>query len=137
MSDSVFSMDDIRVSEGDDKLVNATKAVLHQVKDVETALFCLKPGGAVKAHSHSDVWDLFIGVSGTGSITFIENDQLSVTAMKEWSFCAMPPNVVHEVRNLSDTDDLMFLLLHTPWEGYDFIPSKLIEAAEVKDVEKG
>lgn len=125
MSDAVFSIADVRKPNGDDKHTLATKAVIHQVPDAETSLFKVKPGGAVKAHSHTDVWDLFIGVAGTGTISYVVKDEQKVTPMNEWSFCAMPPNVVHEVRNTSDTDDLMFLLIHAPWDGYDFIPGAL------------
>jgi quercetin dioxygenase-like cupin family protein len=117
----VVAVPDVTLALGEAKHQNSNKAILHQVPDAETSLFRVKPGGKVKSHLHQKVWDLFFGVSGDGEIHYVENGEKKVATLTTGSFCAMPPNVVHEVRNVGETSDMLFILVHSPWEGYDFV----------------
>jgi len=104
---------------------NCSKAVIHQVNDAETSLFSVNPGEKLAPHYHSKTWDLFFVVSGTGEIHFKGPDGTAGTVpMPERAFCAMPPGYEHEVCNLSKTEPFSFLLIHAPWEGYDFVRTR-------------
>ncbi|TCT06761.1 cupin domain-containing protein [Aquabacter spiritensis] len=118
----VVSVSDVTQVQGESKHQLSSKAVLHQVPDAETSLFRVKPGGRIKSHYHQKVWDLFFGVQGDGVVHYTEDGEARTAPLRTGSFCAMPPNVVHEVRNASETDDMLFLLIHSPWEGYDHVP---------------
>ncbi len=118
----VVSFPDITSVEGESKHQLSSKAILHQVPDAETSLFRVKPGGRIKSHYHNKVWDLFFGVSGSGEIAYVEDGEERRTPFGAGSFCAMPPGVVHEVRNLAADTELLFVLVHAPWEGYDHVP---------------
>jgi mannose-6-phosphate isomerase-like protein (cupin superfamily) len=68
------------------------------------------------------VFDLFIGISGCSDITYEGQQGDGLVRLKANSFCSMPPGVRHEVRNTSTTEDAVFLVIHAPNAGYDFIP---------------
>ncbi len=123
----VVSFPDVTSVAGESKHQLSSKAILHQVPDAETSLFRVKPGGRIKSHYHQKVWDLFFGVSGSGEIVYVEGGEERRTPFGAGSFCAMPPNVVHEVRNLGGDTELLFILVHAPWEGYDHVPVRAPE----------
>lgn len=123
----VVAVEDVTAVPGESKHQLSSKAILHQVPDAETSLFRVKPGGRIKSHYHQKVWDLFICVSGVGEIAYVEGGKETTTPFRTHSFCAMPPNVTHEVRNLGSEDDLEFILVHAPWEGYDHVPVRAAE----------
>jgi mannose-6-phosphate isomerase-like protein (cupin superfamily) len=123
----VVAYADVAAVPGESKHQLSSKAILHQVPDAETSLFRVKPGGRIKSHYHQKVWDLFIGITGVGEIVYIENGRECRTPFTVNSFCAMPPNVTHEVRNLGSDTDLEFILVHAPWEGYDHVPVRAPE----------
>ena len=127
MTYKVVSVANIRGASGNSAHQLTSKAVLHQVPDAETALFRVKPGGRIKSHLHQKVWDLFFGVAGDGVIAYTEDGVEHLAPLKAGAFCAMPPMVVHEVRNLSETEDVLFVLVHAPWQGYDHVPTKMNE----------
>jgi mannose-6-phosphate isomerase-like protein (cupin superfamily) len=129
MKHDVVCVPDIRQARGNDAHQLTSKAVLHQVEDAETSLFRVKPGGRIKSHRHNAVWDLFLGVSGDGVIAYIIDGVEHLTPLRAGAFCAMPPLVTHEVRNLSETDEVLFVLVHAPWKGYDHIPTRMDEVA--------
>ncbi len=95
------------------------KSILHAHDDCETSVFHLAPGGGVPVHLHSRVFDLFVGVEGDIEITYEGQQGSAVVKLKPGAFCAMPPGVRHEVRNVSATAHAKFLLVHAPNKGYD------------------
>jgi mannose-6-phosphate isomerase-like protein (cupin superfamily) len=123
----VVSFPDMLSAKGESKHQLSSKAILHQVPDAETSLFRVKPGGRIKSHYHNKVWDLFFGVAGDGEIAYIEDGQERRTPFAAGSFCAMPAGVTHEVRNLAADTELLFVLVHAPWEGYDHVPVRSAE----------
>jgi mannose-6-phosphate isomerase-like protein (cupin superfamily) len=114
---------DISALAGDPVHTSSSKALVHQVDAAETSLFRVRPGGRIAAHVHSKVWDLFIGVSGEGEIEYQDDGGTKRVDLLSNSFCGMPPGVKHEVRNRSDSYELVFILIHAPYEGYDHVPS--------------
>ena len=128
MTYKVVSVANIRESSGSSAHQLTSKAVLHQVPDAETSLFRVKPGGRIKSHLHHKVWDLFFGVAGRGVIAYTEDGIDHLAPLTAGAFCAMPPMVTHEVRNMSETEDVLFVLVHAPWEGYDHVPTSKLEA---------
>jgi mannose-6-phosphate isomerase-like protein (cupin superfamily) len=100
---------------------NCSKAVLHQVPESETSLFSVNPGEKLASHLHTRTWDLFFVVSGLGEIRYRGEEGVTTIPMPARAFCAMPPGYEHEVCNLSPTEPFSFLLIHAPWQGYDFV----------------
>ena len=88
----------------------------------ESSVFRVRPGGFVPTHLHSRVYDVFVGVQGQVDITYEGQQGDGVFALKQGGLCSMPPGVRHEVRNNSKVDDAVFILIHAPNAGYDFVP---------------
>lgn len=119
---SVTIVEDITAVAGEARHAGCTKAVLSEHGAEQSAVFRLGPGGVIQTHLHSRVFDLFVGVAGCVDITYEGQQGNGVVRLRPKSFCGMPPGVRHEVRNNSTTEEAVFLLVHAPWEGYDFIP---------------
>ena len=110
---------------GGDVHGNCSKAVLHQVPELETSLFSVEPRReAPPPHLHTRTWDLFLVVSGSGKIRYRGKEGTGTIPMPMRAFCAMPPGYEHEVCNLSATEPFSFLLIHAPWQGYDFVQTR-------------
>lgn len=118
----VIKIDDMTKTAGEGRFSGVTKAVLSEHDAEQSAVFCLSPGGVIETHLHSRVFDLFVGLKGRIDITYEGQQGSGVFHLKPNAFCGMPPGVRHEVRNNSATEDAMFLLVHAPYEGYDFVP---------------
>ena len=99
------------------------KGVIHEVGDVQTAVFRVAPGSGVPRHLHSRVYDLFVGVQGLLEIRYEGQHGHGIFELKPGAFCAMPPGVRHEVFNPGD-EEAFFLIVHAPHEGYDFVPAE-------------
>ena len=87
----------------------------------ESSVFRVKPGGFVPTHLHSRVYDVFVGVQGQVDITYEGQQGDGVFALRQGGLCSMPPGVRHEVRN-NKSEDAVFILIHAPNAGYDFVP---------------
>lgn len=120
----IVSISDVLAEAGSDVHGNCSKAVLHQVPESETSLFSVNPGEKLAPHLHTRTWDLFLVVSGSGEIRYRGKDGTSTIPMPMRAFCAMPPGYEHEVWNLSATEPFSFLLIHAPWQGYDFVQTQ-------------
>lgn len=122
--DAVVAIADVLAATGTAAHGNCAKAVLHQIPDAETSCFSVLPGQTLVAHVHPRTWDLFFGIAGTGEIVYRHAGEQKAIALGPRGFCAMPPGHHHEVRNLSATEAFSFLLIHAPWEGYQFVRSR-------------
>lgn len=124
-SSEVFTVDALSMARGELPARDGTKAVLHEIAESRTDLFRLPPGDRLANHYHSRIWDLFVAISGRAEIVHESNGAIGRTELKSGTFCAMPPGIRHEVRNLSDRADFVYLLIHVPGDGYDHIPVPL------------
>ncbi len=115
-------VEDITAVAGEGRAAGVSKAVLSEHGEEQTAVFRLKPGGVIESHLHSRVFDLFFGLAGCADITYEGQQGSGVARLKANVYCGMPPGVRHEVKNNSTTEDAVFILVHAPYEGYDFIP---------------
>ena len=80
------------------------------------------PGGEVPKHCHNEVWDYFVPLQGEGVIEVTtESREVEGCLMNMHSFMAMPPTVIHRVRNNSSEAPFVFLIAQTPRAKYDFI----------------
>lgn len=115
-----------QVSDLEGQAVHAacTKAVLHTTPASESSIFQVAPGGEVRPHLHSSSWDLFMGMGGQGEITFVVKDVSRTVPINLGSFCAIPPQTVHAVRNVGQTS-FSFLLIHAPYDVYDHQAAEL------------
>jgi mannose-6-phosphate isomerase-like protein (cupin superfamily) len=120
----IVSISDVLAEAGGDVHGNCSKAVLHQVPESETSLFSVNPGEKLAPHLHTRTWDLFLVVSGSGEIRYRGKDGTGTIPMPMRAFCAMPPGYEHEVCNLSATEPFSFLLIHAPWQDYDFVQTR-------------
>ena len=118
----VTFVDDMTAVTGEARHSGCAKAVLSEHDAEQTGLFRLSPGGVIPTHLHSRVFDLFIGISGCADIIYEGQQGDGLVRLKANSFCSMPPGVRHEVRNTSTTEEAVFLVIHAPNSGYDFIP---------------
>ena len=118
----VIHVKDITAIDGEARHSGCTKAVLCEHDAAQTSVFRLSPGGLIQTHLHSRVFDLFLGVSGCVDITYEGQQGDGHIRLQPDSFCSMPPGVRHEVRNTSAREEAVFLLIHAPQAGYDFIP---------------
>jgi mannose-6-phosphate isomerase-like protein (cupin superfamily) len=115
---------DVLAETGSNRHGHWTKAVLHQVPEAETSLFTVDAGHKLDMHLHTRTWDLFFVVSGLGEIRYRGKNGSDAVPMPVRAFCAIPPGCEHEVRNLSTTEPFSFLVIHTPWQGYDHIRTR-------------
>jgi len=99
------------------------KGVMHVEAPVQTAIFRVAPGSGVPVHLHSRVYDLFIGVKGLLEIRYEGQQGHGTFHLKPGGFCAMPPGVKHEVFNPGPVEEALFLSVHAPHDGYDFVPA--------------
>lgn len=123
-ADTVVAVPDVLAAVAQSAHGNCAKAVLHRVASSETSLFSVDPGEKLAPHVHTRTWDLFFVVSGEGEIRFRSKNAAGIVPMPRNAFCAMPPGCEHEVCNLSATEPFSFLLIHAPWEGYDFVRTR-------------
>lgn len=115
---------------GEMRPTRCSKSILHACDEAETSLFHVMPGGGVPVHLHSRVYDLFVGIAGEVEIAYEGQQGSAIVRLAAGSFCAMPPGVRHEVRNVSHSEEARFLLVHAPQAGYDNIrvPFKQFES---------
>lgn len=130
--DEVVAIPDVLVTTADAAHGNCAKAVLHRVPDAETSCFSVMPGETLVAHVHPRTWDLFFGIAGTGEIAYRRGGEQNTIVMGPRAFCAMPPGHHHEVRNLSANEPFSFLLIHAPWDGYQFVHSQEDESPDTE-----
>jgi mannose-6-phosphate isomerase-like protein (cupin superfamily) len=123
-SETLVAIEDIRSLPEQPVHAACTKSIVHRVDAAETSLFRVSPGGRVAAHTHSHVWDLFTGLEGVGEIEFEGPDGNGRVDLTPNSFCAMPAGLKHEVRNRSDSEMLVFMLVHAPFDSYDHVPAQ-------------
>lgn len=118
--DAVRYVADIKQVDGELRpATRAAKAILHASDDGEASVFRVQPGGGVPVHLHSRVYDYFVGIEGELEIAYEGQQGSGTVRLVPGAFCAMPPGVRHEVRNLSETNEAVFFLVHAPQKGYD------------------
>lgn len=109
----------------EDRHNDCLKGIISADDEHESSVFRVRPGGFVPAHLHTRVYDIFVGVEGQVDITYEGQQGNGCVALKPGGLCSMPPGVRHEVRNNSTHNDAVFILIHAPSAGYDFIPAAL------------
>lgn len=127
----VITVDDVSQLEFEFRRPGCEKGVLHVEGVVQTAVFRVAPGSGVPPHLHSQSFDLFVGLKGLLEIRYEGREGHGTFPLRPGGFCAVPPEVKHEIFNPSATDEAFFLSVHAPHEGYDFVPVDFcaIEAA--------
>ena len=103
---------------------NCFKGVIAVDDQHESSVLRVKPGGCIPTHLHSRIYDIFVGVEGQVDITYEGQQGDGCIALKPGGLCSMPPGVRHEVRNNSKDREAVFILIHAPNTGYDFIPAE-------------
>jgi len=122
---TVIAIPDVAAFPVEAKHNDCSKGIMHADDQHESSVFRVKPGGFVPSHLHSRVYDLFIGIQGRVDITYEGQQGHGCVALTAGAFCSMPPGVRHEVRNNSRDADAVFIIVHAPNTGYDFIPVDL------------
>ncbi|MBM3524148.1 MAG: cupin domain-containing protein [Alphaproteobacteria bacterium] len=120
--EAVRYVPDVKVVEGELRpATRAAKTILHAMDEAEASVFRVQPGGGVPVHLHSRVYDYFVGIAGELEIAYEGQQGSGVVRLTPGAFCAMPPGVRHEVRNVSEREEAVFFLVHAPQKGYDNI----------------
>ena len=119
--ESVVTIDDLSRLPEAAKTERPVKAIVYQVGAIEIASFRLRPAAVISAHLHTNVRDLFVGLRGRGTVQYEVDGEVRIHDLREHSFCGVPANIPHEVRNVDDKEDLVFLLVHAPFAGYDHV----------------
>jgi mannose-6-phosphate isomerase-like protein (cupin superfamily) len=96
--------------------------VMHESGEVKFTVIRVVPGGEVPPHYHREVWDYFVPLQGEGLIEVTtKSRQVEEYPMDVHGFMAMPPKVIHRVRNRSSEAPFVFLIAQSPRTKYDFI----------------
>ena len=98
-----------------------TKYIVYGAEAIEASVFRVAPGGTITAHMHNSVRDLFIGLGGSGRVRYLYEGDWCEHPLNDASFVGLPPQVAHEVENLSAHEDLLFVMIHAPMAGYDHV----------------
>lgn len=98
------------------------KILLYKSGFAEFSLARVAPGDQPRRHHHTEIWDFFLGVDGDGAVNVWDADgEHTAYPIRRDSFLAIPPNTSHQVQNLSDTEAFAFLLVHVPYEGFNYV----------------
>ncbi len=104
-------------------------SVIHETPIARVNVQKVLPGGEIASHHHSASWDFFLPQGGVGVVETISEAGIETTySLSDKSFLAVPPRMVHRVRNLSATTAFSFVLVQTPFSQFDFIPQSLLVA---------
>jgi mannose-6-phosphate isomerase-like protein (cupin superfamily) len=127
----VITADDITNIAFKERRPGCEKGVLQEDTSAQTSVFRIQPGSGVPTHLPSRVYDLFVGVKGEVEIRYEGQHGNGTFVLKAGAFCSVPPGVRHEVSNPSNTDEALFLLVHSPYDGYDnvSVPFRTMQAA--------
>lgn len=118
---AVVTVGDVKAFPGEQRHNGCSKGIMHAGEEAEVSVFVVKPGGGVPVHLHSRSHDLFIGISGEVEILYEGQQGSGKVALGARAFCSMPPGVRHEVRNANATQEAVFIMIHAPQAGYDFV----------------
>lgn len=100
---------------------------IHETPVARVSVHKVLPGGEIASHHHSASWDFFLPQGGVGIVETISEGGIENTySLSDKSFLAVPPRVVHRVRNLSTTTAFTFVLVQTPFSQFDFVPQSLL-----------
>jgi mannose-6-phosphate isomerase-like protein (cupin superfamily) len=96
--------------------------VVHTSGGLKFTVIRVVPGGEVPNHYHNEVWDYFVPLQGEG-VTEVttKSGEVEGYPMNMHGFMAMPPTIIHRVRNNSSEAPFVFLIVQTPRAKYDFI----------------
>jgi mannose-6-phosphate isomerase-like protein (cupin superfamily) len=97
--------------------------VVHESSELKFTVIQTSPSGEVPIHYHHEVWDYFVPLEGGVIEVTTELGRVKKYPMEMHSFMAMPPRVIHRVRNRSSKTPFVFLIEQTPRTKYDFIAS--------------
>jgi mannose-6-phosphate isomerase-like protein (cupin superfamily) len=96
--------------------------LVHTSGELKFTVIRVLPGGEVPLHYHHEVWDYFVPLQGEGVIEVVtESGRVEKYPMDMHSFMAMPPKIVHRVRNNLSEVPFVFLIAQSPRTKYDFI----------------
>jgi mannose-6-phosphate isomerase-like protein (cupin superfamily) len=98
------------------------KILLYKSDVAEFSLARVSPGDQPKRHHHTEIWDFFLGIGGQGAIkVWDESGECTAYPLPPESFLAVPPNTSHQVTNTSDTETFAFVLMHVPYDGFNYV----------------
>jgi len=93
-------------------------ATLFETSRSQAAVFRLRAGQRIPAHTHSAIDDIFFGVRGRGRIrTWDEHGAARDQALEPGTVVLVEPETPHEVSCAED--EVCYVLLQAPKERYD------------------
>lgn len=103
----------------------AAKVTLFQQPFGEYSVDRVLPGSEIRWHLHNEIWDLFVCTYGQGVVSIATelegvNGTVEDFSFSPGTFLAIPPKHYHRIVNTGNSN-LVFVLVHAPYEGYDNI----------------
>ena len=114
---SFAGVDDPAAGPFEERRPGCGKRVISQTDAAQVSIYRLEPGCGVPLHSHTRVDDFFVGLKGEATIR--ADAQGPPFVLRAGSCCRVARGVRHEVRNMSLVEAAVFVLVHTPYEGFD------------------
>jgi quercetin dioxygenase-like cupin family protein len=119
----VRTIADLMLLPFENKHIKAHKALIHQMDPVQVQVYVLQPQGCIPAHRHSQSWDISIVLDGEIESRHLEDGKTALSVCRRGAVTIVPPGILHEVRNPSQTDGATFLLIQSPSKDFDFLPT--------------
>lgn len=107
------------------------RQVLYTGKHSQLVLMCLKPGQEIGTETHTENDQFFRFEAGVGKV-IIDGNEYEV---KDGSAIVVPAGAVHNVINVSLTDDLKLYTIYSPAHHKDGIVRATKEEAEANEAE--
>ena len=103
-----------------DRHIHAHYAAVHRTDELQAGIYVLEPGGRIPSHRHSKSWDFAVVLDGEIEARIGEGASARVVRCAAHAINLVPPGMVHEICNMSDTP-ARFLLVQSPARGFDFL----------------
>ncbi len=107
----------------DTKHIGARKALVHETAEVQISVYVLEPGGFVPSHHHTSSWDISVILEGELDVTYTEDGATRTMRCRADNVNLVPPGLVHEISNPSETKRARYLLIQSPGHCADFVPA--------------
>jgi quercetin dioxygenase-like cupin family protein len=103
-----------------DRHIHAHYAAVYRTDELQAGIYVLEPGGRIPSHRHSKSWDFAVVLDGEIEARIGEGTSARVVRCAAHAINLVPPGMVHEISNMSDTP-ARFLLVQSPARGFDFL----------------
>ena len=116
-----FGIEDTAAGPFEERRPGCGKRVIAQADGSQASIYRLEPGASVPAHHHTRADDLFVGLHGEVLIRAEGATERGSFILRPGRCCHVAHGVRHEVLNTSQVEVALFVLVHSPHEGFDLV----------------